>query len=253
MSAEGLQARGIVKSFGGVVAVDHVDLGVPPGAVTALIGPNGAGKTTLFDCLTGHQTMDAGTVRLGGRDLTGLSATGRARAGLGRTFQRLEVFAGMSVFDNLRVAAETSGRGLWGDLLRPRRASSAAVARARAVLDRLGLAGWSDVPAGDLPTGTLRVVELGRALCTDPTVLLLDEPASGLDAGEVTALRAAVQAAAEAGVAVLMVEHDLPLVLELSQDVYVLDLGKAIAHGPPEAVRDDPEVRRVYLGAEATG
>src|SRR3954451_15771568 len=188
-----LEATGVTKRFGGLTAVDDVSITVEPGQVTALIGPNGAGKTTLFQCLTGRERPDAGEVRLGGRDITALHPDVRARLGLGRTFQRLAVFPSMTVADNLRVGAENRPR--LGGLLRvgvlligmlgfPVEHAAADDRRVEEVVDLLGLQEVREVPAGSLSTRPLQLVELGRALCNDPRVLLLDEPASGLDTEE---------------------------------------------------------------------
>lgn len=250
-----LRARGVTRRFGGLLAVDAVDVDVPPGQVRALIGPNGAGKTTLFNCLTGMLTPDAGTVELGGTDLTRLSPDARARAGLGRTFQRLEVFAGLSVFDNVLVAAEVADRGsvlrgLWA--LRHREPPGLR-ATVWAILDHLGLVGVADARAGELPTGVLRLVELARALAARPRVLLLDEPGSGLDAAETARLQAVVADLAGQGLGILLVEHDVELVMAVSEHIYVMDFGRLVAQGTPEEIRVSPVVREAYLGAPAPG
>jgi branched-chain amino acid transport system ATP-binding protein len=249
----GLQASGIVKRFGGLIAVDGADVTVEPGGVVALIGPNGAGKTTLFDCLTGMTHVDAGRISLDGRDITSLSAHDRSRAGLARTFQRLEVFGGMTALENLQVAVEARTPGApWLNLLN---LGHAAEARARdaamTMLTRLGLERFAGVPAQELPTGVLRMLELGRALSTEPSVLLLDEPASGLDHDEVGSLRSAIAEAASSGVAVLIVEHDVELVLDVSDVVLLMDRGRIVASGPPEQVRQTDAFLSTYLGRGA--
>lgn len=255
MSAPVLQGAGLTKSFGGLTAVRGVDLAVAPASVTALIGPNGAGKTTLFQCLTGVLRPDAGRVELNGRDVSDASSDARARAGLGRTFQRLALFTQLSVADNLRIAAHTHRRP--GSLLRelvrvrPARPDPHVEQTVREVLGRLGLADVADQPCGVLPSGTLRLVELGRALCAEPVVLLLDEPASGLDERETDGLRAVLLEVAAQGIGVLLVEHDVELVLDVSSSVYVLDQGALLAQGTPEQVRADPAVRQAYLGVDA--
>lgn len=247
-----LEARQIVKRFGGLVAVDHMDLTVESGRITALIGPNGAGKTTIFNCLTGLLPMDEGEVHLDGRRLNALDIHERARAGLGRTFQRLEVFTGMTVRENLQVAAEVAIPGsVFLGLFRVRHETDPRVAeRVDEVLTLTGLGEFADEVAGDLSTGILRRVELARALCTGPTILLLDEPASGLDTSETEEVEGVLRTIAGSGVGILLVEHDVELVMDVSDHVYVMDFGEPLADGPPEVVADDPKVKAAYLGVD---
>ncbi|MBI2169454.1 MAG: ABC transporter ATP-binding protein [Actinobacteria bacterium] len=252
MTGPSLVATAVTKTFGGLRAVDRVSLTVPPGRITSLIGPNGAGKTTFFNCLTGLLEPDGGEITFGDRDISGLETHQRARLGIGRTFQRLEVFTGLSVFENLQVAAEaiSPGNTFLGAFRLRHRADPEVVAQVESVLDRLDLAWAARRMAGDLPTGVLRLVELGRALCTDPKVLLLDELASGLDDAETEELAAALTTLSADGIGVLLIEHDIELVLGISQDVYVLDFGKVIAHGTPRQVAADPNVQAAYIGSE---
>ena len=240
-----LEVEGVTKRFGGLTAVDDVSLTVRPGEVTSLIGPNGAGKTTLFNCLTGVHAPTSGRVRLDGRDITSLPMHRRAQLGVGRTFQRLEVFTGMTVESNLLVAAESVERH------RARRGRESAREITDHVLETVGLTGVRGKLAGELSTGTLRLVELGRALCVQPTVLLLDEPGSGLDSHESEALEEILRGVVATGIGVLLVEHDVALVMALSTTIYVVDFGKLIATGCPEEISKNEDVRRAYLGVDA--
>jgi len=257
-----LTAIGITKRFGGLVAVDDVSVTAEPGTVTALIGPNGAGKTTLFQCLTGSERPDAGQVLLDERDVTRVSPDGRARLGIGRTFQRLAVFPSMTVADNLGVGAENRtnapavlrvGALLLGILGFPVVDVKRHQRRVDEVIELLHLDDVRDAPAGALPTGTLRLVELGRALCHDPTVLLLDEPASGLDTEETKNLQLVLRQVAADGVAVLLVEHDVDLVFGVADTVYAMAEGRLLASGKPDEIRTHPAVREAYLDVEAAG
>ncbi|MHB1853979.1 MAG: ABC transporter ATP-binding protein, partial [Acidimicrobiales bacterium] len=230
--SELLRVEGIDVQFGGVRALWSVDLGVAPGAVTGLIGPNGAGKTTLFNVVTGLQAPSRGRVLFDGRDITGTKPTRRARLGIGRTFQRLELFGTLTARENVLMAAETrrsSGEG-------------GAAAWADSLLARVGLTAVADEPADLLPTGLARLLELARALATRPRLLLLDEPSSGLDEQETDQLGRVLTALAAEGMAVLLVEHDMRLVMGVCNRVTVLDFGRVIAEGPAEVVRADPLV-----------
>jgi branched-chain amino acid transport system ATP-binding protein len=249
-----LEGRGIVRRYGGLTAVDHVDLLAEPGKITALIGPNGAGKTTLFACLTGVELPDEGAVLLDGQDITALPADARARLGIGRTFQRLAVFPTMTVTDNLLVGAEgrRSGSLLRGVLGVPEPTRVSDARKVTEVLRMLRLTQERDTLAGALPTGTLRLVELGRALCHQPRVLLLDEPASGLDTNETRDLQDVLRQITATGVGVVIVEHDVDLVFDVADEVYAMAEGRLIAHGSAQDVRSDPAVQAAYLDPAAT-
>jgi branched-chain amino acid transport system ATP-binding protein len=237
-----LEVRGIRVRFGGLTAVDDVSLAVPPGSVTGIIGPNGAGKTTLFNVVAGIQRPDAGRVLLGGQDVTRLPAHRRARRGLARTFQRLEVFGTLPVRENLLVAAESRRR--WDRSARPDEVVDG-------LLEELGLADLADSLADTLPTGTQRLVELGRALATGPRLLLLDEASSGLSDYETAELGRRLTGLAAAGLTVVLVEHDMPFVLGTCGRIAMLDHGVLVAEGTPEEVRKMPAVQEAYLGRHA--
>jgi branched-chain amino acid transport system ATP-binding protein len=243
-----LEVRGVSVRFGGHLAVRDVDLACGPGEITGLIGPNGAGKTTTFNVITGLQEPVSGQVLLDGRDITALKAHARARLGIARTFQRLEVFGSLSARDNILTAAEI--RRSWS---RDRRADP--VADTEEILDRVGIRGVAGERVDAMPTGLARLVELGRALATRPSVLLLDEPASGLDEAESSAFASLLLDLAADGMAVLLVEHDVHLVMQVCSLVHVLDFGAILSVGTPAEVQADQAVLDAYLGApvEAVG
>jgi branched-chain amino acid transport system ATP-binding protein len=250
MSGGRLEARGIVMRHEGLVAVDHVDLVATPGCVTAVIGPNGAGKTTLFDCLSGELVPDEGRVLLDGVDITSLSTDARSRRGIARTFQHSSVFATLTVEENLRVGAENRRRSVtWREFVGlPERDARATNAIVEAVLAEMELAALRDVVAGRLPTGTLRTIELARALCTCPEVLLLDEPASGLDDDETVRLQGQLGVQADRGLTVVLIEHDIALVRDAADVVYAMAGGRMLASGSTAAVLDRDDVRTAVLG-----
>ena len=229
--------------FGGLQALDSVTLEVASGEVHGLIGPNGAGKTTLFNVITGLQRPTRGTVRLGATDVTRSKPHVRSRLGLGRTFQRLELFGTLTARENVQMAAEVQRRKL---------ASGRSPAEeARYQLGRVGILHIADEPTDSLPTGLARLVEMARALATSPDVLLLDEPSSGLDHDETQGLGQVLQQLASEGMGVLLVEHDMSLVMAICARVDVLDNGQVIARGDPGAVRANPLVQEAYLGGGA--
>lgn len=251
-----LGVRSLTVHYGGLRALDDVTLEVEGGSSVGLIGPNGAGKTTLFDCVLGLVPASTGTVQAFGTDITSMPMHRRARLGIGRTFQRLELFGSLSVLENMVVAVEAnaSAGGLMGELLR--RPSSIDVrnrahGRAAELLDLVGLTDLDDTRAADLSIGHSRLLELARALATYPKILLLDEPSSGLNDEESEQLASLLQdLRANGGMTLLIVEHDMDFVLGLSDLVYVLDFGKLIATGTPSKIHKDPVVRAAYLGED---
>lgn len=230
-----LEVRDVTVSFGGRRALDAVSIDAEPGAITGLIGPNGAGKTTLFNVICGLQAPTDGSVQLGGVDITRLAPFKRARKGLARTFQRLEPFGLLTVRENVRLAADIAKREDPDDV-------------ADSLLDRLGIADLGSRRADRLPTGQARVVELARALATDPMVLLLDEPASGQDDQETKAFGEVLREVAARGVAVVLVEHDIQLVMDVCACIHVLDLGRTLASGTAAELQGNQTVLDAYLG-----
>ena len=235
-----LEVLEVAVQFGGLLAVDDASFTVESGRVTGLIGPNGAGKTTLFNVITGLQHPTRGRVSLDGADITNTRPHKRARLGIARTFQRLEAFGSLSAHENVLVALEMRRR--WN------KEKYDLHARADELLDRVGIADVSSRTVETLPTGTARLVELARALATDPKILLLDEPSSGLDEAETDAMSALLTELARQGLGVLMVEHDMPLVMETCATISVLDFGRVIAQGTPHEIQANPSVQRAYLG-----
>ncbi|MBF6191656.1 ABC transporter ATP-binding protein [Nocardia implantans] len=231
-----LEVDDVTVVFGGNRALDGAGLRAERGAVTGLIGPNGAGKSTLFDVICGLRKPTKGRVAIDGADVTRLGPARRARHGLARTFQRLELFGRLSVRDNLLVAAE----------LGPQRRHAARIVAE--IIDRLGLHEIADACADELPTGTGRLVEVGRAIAARPSLILLDEPAAGQDPTETERFGELLRSLADDGAAVLLVEHDMGLVMNVCDEVFVLDLGKVIASGPPAVIRADETVLAAYLG-----
>ncbi len=239
-----LQVRGIYVRFGGVTALQDVDVDAPAGAVTGLIGPNGAGKTTLFNVITGLQRPQAGTVLLDGDDITSLPPHRRARLGIARTFQRLDVFGSLTVRENILVAAEIRRR--WSrDGINTRRVTDE-------VMTEVGLRPLSRERCDTLPLGLARLVEVGRALATQPSLLLLDEPSSGLDEEETDDLAGLLERLAQRDLAVLLVEHDIDMVMSVCETIHVLDFGQILAAGSPPEILRDPAVRAAYLGSGGT-
>jgi branched-chain amino acid transport system ATP-binding protein len=246
-----LSLRGVSKSFGGIQAVHSISFDVAPGECVGLVGPNGAGKTTLFNCVCGQLRPDAGDIVFDGTPLIGLPTYKRARLGVGRTYQKVEVFMDMSVREHLMVA-ERSRRGesgLWRDLLNLSKPTKDEVERVDATLELVGITRLAGTSVNALGLGNCRLVELARALAAEPKILLADEPSSGLDLHETAELAGVLRhVQRERGTAVLLVEHDLMMVADVVDRTVVMDLGAMLAEGSFDEVMADPVVRSAYLG-----
>ena len=256
LSGPRLECRGVTVRFGGLVALDDVDLVVPTTTIVGLVGPNGAGKSTLFNVVSGLSHPSAGRVLLNGEDVTHASPRLRAGLGVAQTFQQPELFVGLTVKEHLVLAYRVrhARARVWSDMLTMgsfRPANEDEQTSVEGLLELLGLGAMADRPALGLPLGWARLVELGRALATSPTVLLLDEPSAGMDFSESEQFESSLLSVArERGISVLLVEHDVELVMRMCSTVYVLDFGILIASGSPDEVRTNPKVRAAYLGEE---
>lgn len=250
-----LSVEGLGIAFGGLKAVDNVSFSINPGEIVSVIGPNGAGKTTLFNMISGVYMPKSGKVRLNGEEVTGFSPHLLARRGMSRTFQNLQIFQNMTVLENAIAGFHLREKGsVFADLLglpASRRRSRGAQAGARELLARVGLANAAELEAGNLSYGALKRLEIARALALDTKVLLLDEPAAGCNAVETEEIDHLIAEVAASGVAILLVEHDMKMVMRISNHIVVLDHGVKIAEGDPAAVARNPDVIAAYLGTQA--
>ncbi|MBM9613888.1 ABC transporter ATP-binding protein [Desulfobulbus rhabdoformis] len=254
-----LSVEDLTMDFGGIRALDQVNLRIHPGEIVALIGPNGAGKTTFFNCLTGMYTPTGGTILLnhqgkGGKRINGLKPNKVTELGLARTFQNIRLFSNMSVLENVMIGRHCRTRSkIFGAIFRDPatlREEEDIIGISFALLERIGLADQANTFAKNLPYGAQRRLEIARALATEPTLLLLDEPAAGMNPQETLELNELIFSIKDDGLSILLIEHDMKMVMALSDHIFVMDYGRKIAEGTPDEVRYNPAVIKAYLGEE---
>ena len=249
-----LESLNIRKGFGGVVALDNLTFLIARNTITAIIGPNGAGKTTLLNVVSGMHAPDRGTIFLNQKTISGLKPHEITRCGLARTFQTAQIFGNMTVLENVMVGRHVRTQaGILSSALRlprMRREEPVTCERARFYLEMVGLQDIADKPAASIPIGSQRLLEIARALATEPEILLLDEPAAGLNTQETRQLGTLIRTIKEMGITVVIVEHDMELVMDISDEIIVLNYGKRIAEGKPVEIQTNQEVIDVYLGKE---
>jgi len=247
-----LEIFSLTKNFGGVVALNEVDLKVMPGQITSLIGPNGAGKTTLFNCLTGLISLTTGRIQFQQTDMSGMAAHRITSSGIARTFQNIRLFSEMTVLDNVKIGLHTQSKGyLWSAISRNldyKKEEEQVTTSAYQLLEFVNLAQFSHQQANNLSYGDQRRLEIARALATEPKLLLLDEPAAGMNPQETNELIHLIHNIKSRGITIFLIEHDMKLVMQISEWITVLDYGKKISQGPPDVVQSDPLVISAYLG-----
>ena len=247
-----LEIFSLTKNFGGVVALNEVDLKVMPGQITSLIGPNGAGKTTLFNCLTGLISLTTGRIQFQQTDMSGMAAHRITSSGIARTFQNIRLFSEMTVLDNVKIGLHTQSKGyLWSAISRNldyKKEEEQVTTSAYQLLEFVNLAQFSHQQANNLSYGDQRRLEIARALATAPKLLLLDEPAAGMNPQETNELIHLIHNIKSRGITIFLIEHDMKLVMQISEWITVLDYGEKISQGPPDVVQSDPLVISAYLG-----